>query len=384
MYDVCIIGAGAAGMMCGVVASERGLNVCIVEKNPAPGKKIYATGNGRCNISNVNCENANDVLAFFRSLGLVTVTEEQGRVYPASSQAADVVYVLEKRLKVNGVRIEAKHACDWVEKTGDGFEVCCGHERIRCAKLVVATGGKAAPIYGTTGDGYGLAQSLGHTVRKPVPVLTGIECDYDMTKLKGTRAGAVCSLTRHGEEVFREKGEVQFTEYGLSGICIFNMSRHLLLDERTSFGDYTVSLDFSCCSDRSKVIESILTERSAIKGFRNRDLLVSMVPRALAEDIVKRTGLVPDEPATGSLDVLRALAMEMAEWKTGVTGARGWKMAQCTKGGVAVEEIDPDTMESVISPGLFFAGEVLDYDGPCGGYNLQHAWETGMRAGRNV
>ena len=378
-------------MVCAIAGAERGRKVCIIEKNPAVGKKIYATGNGRCNITNSNCENANYVLAFFRSLGLETVTEEEGRVYPASSQAADVVFVLEKRLKKLGVDIICGRQADWVEssdKEGSlGFSVYCERERFDCSSLVLACGGKAAPKFGTTGDGYALARQLGHSISKPLPVLTAIETMEPLSHLKGVRAAADCSLIRKGETVFREMGEVQFAEYGLSGICIFNMSRHLLLDEDTGFQDYNVSLDFTAPYGylNGKNAEELIEERCGIPGFRKKDILRTMLPQALAADISGRAGLAPDEPAGSMTDSeIREVCQVMRSWKQQVKGAKGWQMAQCTKGGVSIEEIDMSTMESRVCPGLYVTGELLDIDGPCGGYNLQNAWETGIRAGKNV
>lgn len=368
-------------MVCAIAAASRGRSVCIAEKNPALGKKIYATGSGRCNISNINCKNATQVLAFFRSLGLETVVEDEGRVYPRSSQAADVVFVLEKRLKHLGVEIMTGCSADWIAKQGGTFEVSCDGRIIRSRSAVLACGGKAAPMYGTTGDGYALAQSMGHTVNKPLPVLTAIETAQDLSHVKGVRAEAMCRLLRKGRAVCSEKGEVQFADYGLSGICIFNLSRYLLLDDDTSFSDYEVSLDLSGGND----IAHLISDRMNIDGFKMKDLLRSFVPEALARDIVERAGLEKNAPAAGlSAEDTGMLCRQVTDWRVDVKGAKGWKMAQCTKGGVSLDELDTETMESKITEGLFITGELTDYDGPCGGYNLQNAWETGLKAGRNV
>lgn len=381
IYDVCIIGGGASGMVCAIAAAQRGRSVCLAEKNPALGKKIYATGSGRCNISNINCKNATQVLAFFRSLGLETVVEDEGRVYPRSSQAADVVFVLEKRLAHLGVKRMTGCCADWIAKRGGTFEISCDGKIIRSRKAVLACGGKAAPMYGTTGDGYALAQSLGHTVNKPLPVLTAIETTQDLSHVKGVRAEAVCRLLKKGTEVCSEKGEVQFADYGLSGICIFNLSRYLLLDEDTLFSDYEVSLDLSGGNDMVRLI----TERKSVEGFKMKDLLRSFVPAALALDIADRAGLKKNAPASELSGAgIERLCTHVTDWRVNVKGAKGWKMAQCTKGGVSLDELDPETMGSKITEGLFITGELTDYDGPCGGYNLQNAWETGLKAGRNV
>lgn len=387
MYDVCIVGGGASGMVCAINGAERGRNVCIIEKNPAVGKKIYATGNGRCNITNLNCKNANDVLAFFRSLGLETVTEDEGRVYPRSSQAADVVFVLEKRLKELSVDIICGRQVDWVERSKEGFNIYCENEKYSSGCLVLACGGKAAPKFGTTGDGYALARQLGHNISKPLPVLTAIETEENLKQLKGVRASGMCSLIKKGEIAASEAGEVQFAEYGLSGICIFNLSRYLLLDDETDFDDYEISLDFSAVSDlfKERTVADVIRERRKIKGFRKKDILRTLLPEALAADIVRRAGIDGDGSAKDIKEAeIQKIADIFVSWKQRVKGAKGWNMAQCTKGGVALDEIDQITMQSLVTPGLYVTGELLDIDGPCGGYNLQNAWETGIKAGNNV
>lgn len=372
-YGLIIVGGGAAGLVCAITAARRGKSVLVLEKNPALGKKIYATGNGRCNITNKKCENAASVQAFFHSIGLEIMYDDDGWAYPMSRQAADVVYLLEKQIRHLGVEVLCSRPVDWIEKTGSGYKVSCSQETYESDKILISCGGKAAPKFGTTGDGFALAQTMGHSIKRPIPVLTGIECSDDVKKLKGVRAMADCTLYCKGEMVFSERGEVQFTDYGLSGICIFNMSRFLLLGDNISFSDYEIHLDFSMGND----IKTILEEKKNVPGLTAYDALRGILPEELGKYIVSRAG----ESTCESIE-------EIARCYCGLTfsvkGARGWQMAQCTKGGVSLDEINMDTMESKLTPGLFFAGEVIDYDGPCGGYNLQNAWESGIKAGMNV
>lgn len=383
MHDLIVVGGGASGMAAAVCAARRGLSVLILEKNPALGKKIYATGNGRCNITNTACENAADVLAFFRSIGIEIVEREEGRMYPGSFQAGDVVFMLKRAIDNLGVACETSFPVSWMEKKEGFFVLSDGSREYAGRNVLIATGGKAAPKFGTVGDGYALAQTLGHKTVKPIPVLTAIECEGDFSSLKGVRVRALCSLIKGGESVFKEQGEVQFTDYGLSGIVIFNMSRYLLLDDYTSFSDYEIHLDFSDGRD----IKKEFMDRLNIDGMRGKDLLRSIVPEALATDIVRKTFKDMDSSVAASSlteEVISGLENNIRCWRVTTKGAKGWQMAQCTKGGVSYEEVNRDTMESLLVPGLFFAGEVLDYDGPCGGFNLNHAWVTGIRAGNNV
>ena len=389
--NVIVIGGGAAGMVCAIAAARRGKSVTILEKNPAPGKKIYATGNGRCNITNKQCLNTKEVQTFFRSIGLEIFYDDEGRAYPVSRQAADVVFLLERELAALGVEFKGGRPVDWIAKIEDDkgrlYEISSGRESFTAGEVVIATGGKAGSKFGTTGDGYALAQSLGHTVCKPIPVLTAIECFGDFTKLKGIRSEAKCTLLKKGETVFTEEGEVQFTDYGLSGICIFNMSRYLLLAEGVSFNDYEISLDLSGDSTDDE-IEKLIAGRRNIRGLKKVDALRGLVPEELAKYIVEKSlsgcGDLNDSLSGLTEDEIESICRNYRQLSFTVKGAKGWQMAQCTKGGVSLDEINMDTMESALCEGLFFAGEVIDYDGPCGGFNLQNAWETGLKAGANV
>lgn len=374
--DVLIIGAGASGMAAGITAAASGKSVLIIEKNDAPGKKIYATGNGRCNIMNSACDEADTVRDFFRRIGLEMKEEDGGRMYPMSDQASDVVFVLERALGEAGVRVMCGAAAGRIEMAEGGFLVTAGTEKIEAEKVIIATGGKAGPMYGTTGDGYGLARSLGHSVGRLAPALTGIETEESVKELKGTRARARVRLLkkRTGEVCAEEAGIVQFTDYGLSGICVFDLSRYILLDNNTDFDDYEISVDLLPDMEEEDAIRLLEWRRDNVRGMKAADMLRTLAPKALAEYISGQAERSDAQDAA-------FLAGLMKDLRFTVSGMRGWKMAQVTRGGISREEIDEETMESKIAPGLYFAGEITDYDGPCGGFNLHHAWITGMRAG---
>ena len=223
--DIAIIGGGAAGMTAAITAAVRApeKRILIIEKNDRLGRKLRATGNGRCNLTNTACPGYEETIAFFRAIGGQTRVEQEGRVYPLSGDAADVVEALAARVKRLGIEVICGTACEKVTKTEEGFAL----DFVKCRKLLIAAGGKAAPAFGTTGDGTRIAKSLGLSVTRLAPALTGVETKEDLKSLAGIRTEAEVTLFQEGREVFREPGEVQFAEYGISGICVMNLSRHL-------------------------------------------------------------------------------------------------------------------------------------------------------------
>ena len=361
-YDILIIGAGASGLAAAAAArmENEAASIAVLDKNDRAGRKLYATGNGRCNLSNMACGKVTFVMDFFTRLGLSVREEEEGRLYPASGKAADVVCVLETYLLNHGVDLLLKSAVSAVERAEEGFLVTTAKGKLTAEKVLLATGGKAGPQYGTVGDGYALAKSLGHTVTALYPVLTGLEAvppAGSAEDLAGLRVPAVVTLLRKGSPCFIEEGQVQFTKYGLSGIVIFNASRHVRMDADTKVTDYTVLLDLAPGID-----PAVLKEQMATRKELGLAPLRSQVPEPL------------DRVILDSGEDLKALPFA-------VTGVKGWKMAQSTGGGIPLAEVE-GSMASKIVPGLYLAGELLEGDQPCGGYNLQQAWQTGITAGR--
>ena len=367
-YDLVIAGGGAAGLAAaasfiGKMNHEAG--VCILEKNDAPGRKINATGGGRCNLTNEACPGKGTTLEFFKGLGIETWHDSEGRYYPYTNKASDVTKAL-----VDAVSAGAEIRCGFTVKVisrirpddgEDGYFMITGTdsdgkmEMIFADCVLIAMGGKAGPQYGTTGDGYTIARTLGHTVTTVFPILTGIECraeGVDFASLKGVRAKGTVILNKDGKAIVRDTGEIQFTEDGISGICVFNLTPHIRADRWESFED-------------------------ALKRFT---VTVDLAPDFTAEELAAR------ESVFGILTEKLAAVFEGADaaaiknWQLDVTGVKGWRDAQATYGGVALDEIDMETMESRLVPGLYFAGEIIDAQGPCGGFNLQNAWETGLKA----
>lgn len=357
-YDVCIIGAGASGLAAAASMSD-GIKICLMEKNDIPGKKVMATGGGRCNITNAACINKALTLEFFKSLGLETYQDDEGRYFPYSNHAPDVVGILMRAVEGKDVDIITGTAANGIrqvnEKAGDGerFQIeytARGGKKgsVAADNVLLAVGGKAAPQLGTTGDGYGMARALGHRVERVYPILTAIECG-DLSDIKGVRAKCRISLYRDRALLISELGEVQFTADGISGICVFDITPYIRAEEGESFiqalRHFSVELDLAPDFDEEEIFR-----RESTFGI-------------LSEKLGQKVGID-----------------ELKRWRLPVKGVKGWKQAQCTAGGVTLDEIDMETMESRLVEGLYFSGEIINVQGPCGGYNLQNAWETGIKA----
>lgn len=380
MLDICIIGGGASGLAAAITAGRENpdKSIMVLEKKESPGKKLAATGNGKCNITNINCANINETLMFFDTVGIFTRTDDEGRVYPYCSQAKDVVYALVKAAESAGVVIRTGTTVEQVEKTAEGYRIKTAKDVFEAEQLLITTGGKSAPQFGTTGDGYNFAKQLGHTVKRLAPVLTGIEVKEDLTDLKGIRVKANVKLMKDGAVLEQEYGEVQFNEDSISGICIMNLSRFIKLEDGESFAEgisrYSVEIDF-VPEMNTAALENMLERRRAMNVDKSEDIMLSLVPHQLRSKLASECNDLQGRNLFKLAEILKS-------WKLTVKGTKGWKAAQCTAGGVSLDEIDPVTMESALHEKLYFAGEVIDYDGPCGGYNLQNAWETGIKAGR--
>ena len=408
--DILIIGGGPAGMAAAISAkrSNSKLDVVLIEKNEIMGRKLRATGNGRCNITNVNAEGYSEVISFLSSIGIVTKSNENGFLYPVSESAADVSELLELRLKQLGVKVytgvtalEVSYASDKTEfLTTVSMRETSDHggsaDYLKCtvysSALVIAVGGKSAPVYGSTGEGYRWLRGLGHTVTRLVPSLAPIECDgADLSKLSGTRVRAEAKLFKNGEEIHREDGEIQFTKFGLSGICIFNLSKMMRFEPGDTFSSFEIVLDLcreidlgdvlKCAAERTGSIrnESFVSEKLV-------DVFKTVFKEGVALEIIRQAGFKADEDSLvlSSEEARDKLVASASALKFQPTGQKGWKEAQCTSGGVVESEVDQSSFESNLVKNLYIVGEVLDYDGFCGGYNLNHAFLSGKRAGAAV
>lgn len=408
--DILIIGGGPAGMAAAISAkrSNSKIDVVLIEKNEIMGRKLRATGNGRCNITNVNAEGYSEVISFLSSLGIVTKSNENGFLYPVSESAADVSELLELRLKQLGVKVytgvtalEVSYASDKTEfvtsvSMGDASSQGKSANALKCtvysSALVIAVGGKSAPVYGSTGEGYRWLRGLGHTVTRLVPSLAPIECGgTDLSKLTGTRVRAEAKLFKNSKEIHREDGEIQFAKFGLSGICIFNLSKMMRFEPGDTFSSFEIVLDLcreidlgdvlKCAAERTGSIrnESFVSEKLV-------DVFKTVFKEGVALEIIKQAGFKADEDSLvlSSEEARDKLVASASALKFQPTGQKGWKEAQCTSGGVVESEVDQSSFESNLVKNLYIVGEVLDYDGFCGGYNLNHAFLSGKRAGAAV
>lgn len=392
-YDLVIAGGGAAGLAAAAsfIKETGNTNVCILEKNGMLGRKINATGGGRCNLTNKACPEKDMTLDFFRGLGIETWEDSEGRYYPYTNKASDVTKALVDAVMGKSDEHAVDVKCGFTVKVisrikpDDGSKGCfmitgmqqsdakagqsetsATMEMIFADRVLLAMGGKAGPQYGTTGDGYTIARTLGHTVTRVFPILTGIECraeGIDFASLKGVRAKGTVILNKDGKPIVRDTGEIQFTEDGVSGICVFNLTPHIKADKREHFADamkrYTITVDLA-----PDFTEEQLAERQSAFGILTEKLAAAL-----------------ENAGTWNAE---AGASGIKHWQLAITGIKGWRDAQATFGGVALDEIDMDTMESRLVPGLYFAGEIIDAQGPCGGFNLQNAWETGIKAARGI
>ena len=401
-YDVAVIGGCAAGMAAAINAKRRNpkLNIAIIEKLPRLGKKILATGNGRCNLTNLNAKcsdyknsdfvqhtlvayRPDRVIGFFESMGLLTYSDSEGRVYPRSNMAASVLDALRFEVENLGIDVVCDTPVENVKKTDGGFIL---NGNIKCCKLLIATGGKASPSQGSDGSGYALASSLGHTVTKLYPSLVPLTVNGNVKSLKGVRARNVTLTLTNGKTVKTTSGELLFTENGISGIAAMELASkagELLGDVKCKpFTEIDFLPDFS----EKELVDYLLNIRK-IKGNCPADVLFTgVLPWAIGVEICKAAKLYKQDRLISSLsntDVVQ-VAKKAKKYVLEISGTKGFANAQVTSGGISVSEINPETMESKLCKGLYFAGEIIDVDAGCGGFNLQWAFASGLLAGENI
>lgn len=397
--DVIVIGGGASGMVAAVKAAEKSRSVLLLEKAERTGRKILASGNGRCNLMNSgqlryygDCAFARDVFrhcnpseicSFFRYYGLV-MTEEEGRIYPVTYQAATVHSVLRNALLVNGVNMKVNSHVVSAEKNCSSFLVTtAAGEQYSSRALVIACGGAAQPKLGGVFDGYRLIESFGHTMIPIRPALVPLVTDSrSISGLSGIRIRCRVHVLRSNETIHSEEGEVLFTDYGISGICIMQCARFADLPGTS------VSLDFmsGIFPDRDVLISEMKRRKILFSSSSPVWLLNGILPEKIAYAVLKQAGLpMKGEKASEIRDeMISCIADAAYRYIVLITGTRGFDYAQVTAGGVDCSEFDPSTMCSRIVPDLYAAGELLNVDGDCGGYNLMFAFATGLIAGSSV
>ncbi|WP_099467635.1 BaiN/RdsA family NAD(P)/FAD-dependent oxidoreductase [Konateibacter massiliensis] len=398
--NIVIIGAGASGMFAAITAAKNNAKVILLEHTDKIGKKLLATGNGRCNLTNLS-QSPNDyrsenqgfpsyiinqfdetkTLEAFREIGIYT-KDKNGYVYPYSEQASSVLALLKSELERLNIEIRYEAEVKGIVKKGKQFQVNLKKEAIFCDSVIIAAGSMAAPKTGSDGSGYELAKSLGHHIIKPLPALVQLRCSGNYFKsLAGIRCEAKLSLSIDGQITASDRGELQLTDYGISGIPTFQISRYAIraLDKGR---EVTVLTDFMPDLSEEELNEFIQKQIKHTQDKQIEELLIGLFNKKLVPVLLKQAGI--SEKATyRSLKEkeCNALIELIKSFPVKVTAFNTFEQAQVCSGGVDTREVSKDTLESLKMPGIYFAGEILDVDGICGGYNLQWAWSSGYVAG---
>lgn len=415
-YDVIVVGAGASGLVAAIAAARKKSRVLVIEQKDRAGRKIAATGNGKCNYTNLAQKpeyyrsddnefpmrvlsyfGVNDTIAFFEELGIVP-KERDGYLYPYSEQASSVVQVLLmecERLKVSFIyNTRVTRIIKQSGRTGrftvyteavSEPEAVSGRDKEAShvsGRVILAAGGCASPKLGSDGSGYNLAGSLGHSIIKPLPALVQLKSDEKYLKtVSGVRVIAHAALYSQGKLFAEERGEVVFTDYGISGIPIMQISRFAAkkLDDRK---DVLLQLDFMPEASYEEITELLNTRLKRSRSKRLNQMMIGFLNNKLTAVIIKQARLNPEAECINlNHKDMEKLSCTIKQFGMRITGTNSFDNAQATAGGIPAHELDSKTLESKLVRGLYITGELIDVDGTCGGYNLQWAWSTGYLAG---
>ena len=401
MRTVAVIGGGASGMMAAVTAASEGARVILLEHKDRIGKKILSTGNGRCNFTNIHQEpicyhsedplfpwevvekfNAQAVISFFLQLGVYS-KNRNGYIYPNSDQASAVLDAFRMELDRLKVEIRTGVECREIRPGKKGFTVLTDQGPVRADRVILCAGSKAAPTTGSDGSGYDLAKKLGHRILPVLPALTALNCEEKFFKsIAGVRANGSVSIWSGGECIAKDTGEIQLTDYGISGIPVFQVSRYaskLLYEKKETDAVLDFMPDFT-----KEQTNAFLRARAKTRPDKSAEMfLIGLFHKKLC-DLWIRLSEIPRQRKAGELteDEIARLTDLIKEFRVRVRETNPYDKAQVCCGGVDTREVDPETLESVYVPGVYFAGEILDVDGMCGGYNLTFAWASGYVAGK--
>jgi len=403
--QVLVAGGGAAGMAAAIAAAENNTDVLVIEKMDRPGKKILATGNGKCNYTNYyqgkECYHGDnpsfawealkkyghkETIKLFKSYGILP-SDRNGYVYPLSGQASCVRDILEIQLVMSGARLNTNEGITSVKTAGKGgFIVTTSQDKYFAEKLIIATGGMASPVHGSDGSGYNIAKSLGHTIIKPLPALVPCLLNEKFTKdWAGARTqGNIKAYAKNGRFLSGDSGELQFVSQGISGIPVFQVSRYISKELSTGNTPYLI-IDIMPGYNKEEIMQELLHRKKQYGDYSTGSIFKGLLNNRLAQALLKKCGIPIKRPAKELAEnSIARIATVIKEWRLDIEATGGFDKAQVTCGGVKTSEIEPATMQSKLHNGLYFAGEIIDVDGMCGGYNLQWAWTSGYIAGKSA
>lgn len=400
---VIVVGGGAAGLVAAISASREGASVTIIEQKDRVGKKILSTGNGRCNLTNeymkLECFRGDDTsivssvleqfgyketLNFFEELGVI-LKNRQGYIYPISDQATTILDVLRMEIERLSVETILGESVLSIHKSKKGFSVKTNKKIYSSDSVILATGGKASPVLGADGSGYGLAKEFGHSISPVVPALVQLKGKGDFFKqISGVRTNATVSLFVDDRFSDSDTGELQLTNYGISGIPVFQISRHAA-KALYAKKHVTAEIDFLPLMDETE-LQHFIEKRKITHGYKTaEDFFVGMLHKKLIVMLLKESKISLGISANEiSKKQWMTLLKRFKAFPIEIESVNSFEQAQVCAGGVRTLEINPQTMESIYQEGLYITGELLDIDGICGGYNLQWAWATGFIAGKNA
>lgn len=403
MSKVIVVGGGASGLISAIYSAKAGNEVTILEKNSSCGKKLLVTGNGRCNYFNedqnlshfhtsgnieiseiISEKMTKEILDFFDSIGVIPKIKN-GYYYPMSNQAISISNALVLQAQLLNVDIKNNINVINIIKTENNFRVITDYEEYLCDKVILATGSKAAPKTGSDGFGYRILNNLEHTIVKPLPALVQVKSNDKITKeWDGVRTDALCKLYIDGECIKKEAGEIMLTDYGLSGICIFNLSGYVAKAMEVN-KKVNIKINFLPNIKTNNYLEWLNEFNDKVSQRTISELLDNLLNYKLVNALLKKTKIERDVrwkelSITEKDNIIKILT----ECDILITSTNSFDKAQVCSGGLDLTEIDLTTMESKIIPNLFIAGELLDVDGDCGGYNLTWAWASGILAGKGT
>ena len=399
--EIAVIGGGASGLMAAITAKKSGKEVIILERKDRILKKVLITGNGRCNITNVNANISNyfgknissvenilnrftphDTMDFFNELGIVCNEENRGKVYPLSGQASSVVDALRFEAEKLGIKIETEFYVRKIEKDGFKFKIYSeDKKKIEAGRVILAAGGQSYPELGSNGSGFELAKELGHSVTKLSPSIVQLKTEKNQVKgLQGIKTDVAVTAYGDNKKICTYDGELLFTDYGISGNVVFNISFVMPLYKNVEF-----EIDFMEKFDYNELYEMLKERKRILSHLTMENYFNGMINKKLGQFLSKVSGIEKlSKPVKDLNDSdIRKLCTVLKKYRVKILETTGFKNAQVTAGGVLLDEVNIETLESKIVKGLYFSGEVLDVYGECGGFNLQWAWASGYIAGEN-